>query len=105
MPWPFDDIFAGPGPADPPAEDVEDLRLLEELEQAARALAVRLRHEPGLSRAAGQLFIKLTAPEQSIHFKSLIWPLSRRLAGLPASAGKGGRPRKKSAAETGRTQS
>jgi hypothetical protein len=32
------------------------------------------------------LFIKLTAPEQSIHFRSLIWPTAREAAadqGMP----------------------
>ena len=96
------DIFAGPSPADPP-EDDEDWALLDELERAVAALAERLRHEPGLSRAAAQLFVKQTAPAQSIFFRSLIWPTARRLAGLPAQA-KGGRPQK-SAAESGRTQS
>jgi hypothetical protein len=49
MTWPFEDIFAGPSPADPP-EDDEDWRLLDDLAQAVSALAERLRHEPGLSR-------------------------------------------------------
>lgn len=101
MPWPFDDIFAGPDPSDPP--DEEDWSLINELESAVAALAERLRHEPGLSRAAAQLLVKQTAPGQSIFFRSLIWPQARRQAGLPAQA-KGGR-RQKSAAESGRTQS
>src|SRR5262249_32304365 len=100
MPWPYEDIFAGPGPADPPDDD---LALLEELERAVAVLAERLRHEPGLSRAAGQLYVKSEPNVAGIHFRSLIWPQARRLAGLPAQA-KGGRPQK-SAAESGRTKS
>jgi hypothetical protein len=94
------DIFDGPDPSDPPEEDWSQV---DELVAAVAALAERLRHEPGLSRAAAQLFCKQTVPEQSIHFRSLIWPQARRLAGLPAHA-KGGRPQK-SAAQSGRPKS
>ena|SRR5262249_24051231 len=52
-----DVLDSGPDLSDPP-EPAEDLRLLEELERASRALAERLKHEPGLSRAAAQLFCK-----------------------------------------------
>jgi hypothetical protein len=100
MPWPFEDIFAGPTPADPPDEDFS---LLDELERAVAVLAEQLRHEPGLSREAARLIVKQTAPAQSIFFRALIWPTARRVAGLPAQA-KGGR-RQKSAAESGRPQS
>jgi len=96
-----DILDSGPSPADPP-EPAEDWRLFEELAAAAVALAERLRHEPGLSRTAGQLFVKTETKVSGIHFRSLIWPVARRLARLPVSAGKGGRPRKKSGAETGR---
>src|SRR5262249_7623496 len=96
MPWPFDDIFSGPGPADPPHEDAEDWAQVDERVAAGVVLAERLRHEPGLSRAAAQLLVKQTAPAQSIFFRALIWPQARRLAGLPAQA-KGGRPQKSAA--------
>src|SRR5262249_41993166 len=94
-----DVLDSGPDLSDPPEQD---WGLLDDLERAVAALAEKLRYEPGLSRAAAQLFVKLTAPEQSIHFRSLIWPQARRLAGLPEHA-KSGRPpgsrtRKKSAA-------
>jgi len=93
MPWPFEDIFAGPGPADPPPEeDAEEWALLDRVAAAAVALAQRLRHEPGLPRAAGELFCKTNTNVPGIHFRSLIWPLARRLAGLPAQ--KRGRPRR-----------
>src|SRR5262245_59579913 len=90
-----------PSPADPPEAD-EDWSLLDELAAAVSALTEKLRAEPALSRDDAMLFCKQTAPEQSIHFRSLIWPQARKLAGLPPA--KGGR-RQKSAAETGRTQS
>src|SRR5262249_37229736 len=95
MTWPLqnslDDIFAGPGPADPP-EDDEDLSLLEELERASRVLAVRLRHEPGLPRAAGELFCKLETNVPGVCFRSIVWPTALRIAGL--SPRKRGRPRR-----------
>lgn len=89
MPWPYEDIFAGPSPADSPDED---WALLDELERAVSVLAERLRHEPGLSRAAGELFCKLHTNAPGIHFRALIWPLARKQAGLPAQ--KRGRPRR-----------
>src|SRR5262245_37808444 len=96
MTWPFDDIFAGPGPADPP--ESEGWSQVDELVAAIAALTERLRHEPGLSRAAGQLFVKTNTNVPGIHFRSLIWPTARRLAGLPAQ--KRGRPqRAKNSAE------
>jgi hypothetical protein len=52
-----DILDVGPSPADPP-EDDEDWALLDELASAVSALAERLKHEPGLSRAAAQLFVK-----------------------------------------------
>jgi len=106
MTWPLQNSLADvfdlwPDPSDSPEAD-EDLQLLEELERAVAALAERLRYEPGLSRAAAALIIKQTAPGQSIFFRALIWPTARKLAGLPAQA-KGGR-RPKSAVGTGRTE-
>ena len=83
------DIFAWPSPADAP--DDEDWSQVDELVAAIAALAERLRDEPGLRRAVAQLFVKQTAPAQSIFFRALIWPTARRWAGLPAQA-KGGRP-------------
>ena len=106
MTWPPDSLAdildVGPSPADPP-EDDEDWALLDELASTVTALAERLKHEPGLSRAAAELFCKTNTNVSGIHFRSLIWPQARRLAGLPAQA-KGGRPQK-SGAESGRTQS
>src|SRR5262245_10566151 len=85
------DIFdAWPDPSDPPEAD-EDWQLLEQLASAVTALAERLKHEPGLSRAAAELFCKLETNAPGIHFRSLIWPQARRLAGLPPA--RGGRPR------------
>jgi hypothetical protein len=93
MTRPFRDLAnvldVGPDLSDPPQED---WGLLEELERAVAALTEKLRYEPGLTREAAALFVKLTAPEQSIHFRSLIWPQARRLAGLPARAKSGRRP-------------
>src|SRR5262245_931708 len=89
MPWPFEDIFAGPDPSDPPDEDWQ---LLDELAAAVAALAERLKYEPGLSRAAAELFCKTNTNAPGIHFRSLIWPTARRLAGLPEQ--KRGRPRR-----------
>src|SRR5262249_13607521 len=78
------DIFdAWPDPSDPPEAD-EDWQLLEQLASAVTALAERLKHEPGLSRAAAQLFVKTETNVPGIHFRSLIWPQARLLAGLPA---------------------
>jgi len=85
------DIFAGPSPADAP--DEEDRQLLDDLERAVAVLAAKLRHEPGLSRAAAMLFIKTETSVPGIHFRSLIWPQARRVAGLPAQ--KRGRPIKR----------
>jgi hypothetical protein len=87
--------------SDPP-EPAEDWRLFEELAAAAVALAERLRDEPGLSRAAAELFCKTSTNASGLYFRSLIWPTSRRLAGLPAHAKSGRRP--KSAVGTGRTE-
>ena len=87
----LDDIFAGPGPEDPPEDDGNWARELAELERAAVALVVRLRDEPGLSRAAAQLFVKLETVVSGIFFKSIVWPWARRLARLPEKA-KAGRP-------------
>ena len=92
-----DVLDVGPSPADPPEED---WALLDELERAVAALAERLRHEPGLSRAAAQLFCKLETDVPGIAFRSIVWPSARRLAGLPP--GRGGR---KSGAGSGRTKS
>jgi hypothetical protein len=80
MAWPFDDPFAVPDPSDAPEEDWS---LLDEVEAAVAALAVRLRGEPGLSRAAAELFCKTETNVSGIHFRSLVWPQARRLAGLP----------------------
>jgi hypothetical protein len=93
MTWPLqsslaDILDAGPTPADPPEENWQ---LLEELATAVVALAERLRHEPGLSRAAAQLFCKRETNAPGIHFRSLVWPQARILAGLPAA--RAGRPR------------
>jgi hypothetical protein len=93
-----DILDVGPSPADSPDEDWSEV---DELVAAVAALAERLRDEPGLSRAAAELFCKTNTNVSGIHFRSLIWPQARRLAGLPPA--KGGR-RQKSAAETGRTQ-
>jgi hypothetical protein len=95
-----DILDAGPTPADAPEEDWSQM---DELVTAVAALAERLKHEPGLSRAAAQLFVKTETKVAGIHFRSLVWPQARLLAGLPAQA-KGGR-RQKSGAESGRTQS
>jgi|SRR5262245_44534681 len=94
MTWPFDDIFAGPGPADAPAS--EDWSQVDELVAAIVVLAERLRHEPGLPRAAGQLFVKTETNVPGILFRSVIWPSARRLAGLPAQ--KRGRPTRRAPA-------
>jgi hypothetical protein len=91
MPWPFEDIFAGPDPA--PPEDAEDWSPLEELERAVAVLAVRLKHEPGLSRAAAMLFVKTSTNVPGVCFRSIVWPEARRVAGLPAQ--KRGRPPKR----------
>src|SRR5215472_10690193 len=85
-----DILDSGPDLSDPPERD--EWRLFEELERASRALAVRLKNEPGLTRAAGELFCKLETDAPGIFFRSLIWPTARRLAGLPAQ--KRGRPRR-----------
>src|SRR5215831_8164542 len=84
-----DILDAGPSPADPPEAD-EDWALLDELERAVSALAERLRAAPELSRDEALLFCKTETNVPSIHFRSLIWPQARRLAGLPAQ--KRGRP-------------
>src|SRR5262245_57768504 len=83
-----DVLDSGPDPSDPPEDDWS---LLDELATAVAALAERLKHEPGLSRAAAELFCKLETNAPGIHFRSLIWPQARRLAGLPPA--RGGRPR------------
>jgi len=82
MTWPLADSLDGPTLADAPDVD-EDWRLFAELEAAAVALAVRLKHEPGLSRAAAELFCKLETNAPGIFFRPSIWPTARRLAGLP----------------------
>src|SRR5262249_42036143 len=107
MTWPLQNSLAdildvGPSPADPP-DDSEGWSQVDELVAAVAALAERLRHEPGLSRAAAALFIKTETNVPGILFRPIIWPSARKVAGLPAQA-KGGRPQK-SGAETGRTQS
>src|SRR5262249_51779988 len=51
--------------------------------------AERLRHEPGLSRAAAQ-FCKAETNVPGVCFCSVVWPEARRLAGLPAA--RRGRP-------------
>jgi len=86
-----DILDSAPTPADAPEADAWS-RQLAELERAAAALAQQLRHEPGLSRAAAQLFVKLESDVSGVFFRSLVWPLAHRLAGLPAR--KRGRPRK-----------
>jgi hypothetical protein len=112
MTWPLsslaDILDSGPDVSDP-LEAAEDWRLLDDLAQAVAALAERLKHEPGLSRAAAELFCKTSTNASGIHFRSLIWPQARRLAGLPLHA-KGGRPQggqdtQKSGAGSGRTKS
>jgi hypothetical protein len=90
-------------PSDAPEDDAWGP--LDELEHAIAALAEKLRYEPGLSRAGAQLFVKSETNVPGIFFRTLIWPQARLLAGLPASAGKGGRPRKKPGVETGRSVS
>ena len=70
-----------------------DWRLLRDVARIILALVERLQREPELSRDAALQFVKQTAPEQSIHFRSLIWPQSRVLAGLPMHARRG-RPRR-----------
>lgn len=100
--WLADILDSGPTPADAPTDADEWSLQLAELERAAVALAEKLKHEPGLSRAAAQLFVKLESDVSGVFFKSIVWPRARVMAGLPRSAGKGGRPRKKLAAETGR---
>jgi hypothetical protein len=81
MTWPLgsslaDILDSGPDPSDPPEED---WALLDELERAVVALAERLRHEPGLSRAAAEWFCKLETDAPGIHFRSLVWPQARKL--------------------------
>jgi hypothetical protein len=75
MTWPPDSLAdildVGPSPADPP-EDDEDWALLDELASAVTALAERLKHEPGLSRAAAELLCKTNTNVSGIHFRSLI---------------------------------
>jgi len=83
------DWFNTPDPSDMPEEDLD---LLDQVDAAIGALANKLMAEPNLMRTEAQAFIKSTAPECSI-FLSVIWPAARELAGLPRSAGKGGRPR------------
>jgi len=92
-----DILDVGPTPADPP-EDDEDWSLLDELVAAVAALAERLKDEPGLKRAAAELFVKTETNIPGIAFRSIVWPEARRLAGLPnAKAGRplGARTRKK----------
>jgi len=84
------DWFNTPDPSDPPEEDQD---LLDQVDAAIGALADKLELEPNLMRTEAMAFIKTVAPECSI-FMSLIWPAARELAGLPRSAGKGGRPKK-----------
>src|SRR5262245_33599715 len=96
MTWPLqnslDDIFAGPGPADPPSDEGDEgLALLEELVRAVGVLAERLKHEPGLRREAARLFCKLESNVPGTLFRPVIWPLARLQAGLSAHA-KAGRP-------------
>jgi hypothetical protein len=95
-PWrdvPLDEIVS-----DPLAELVlrgaePDWSLLAAVARIILALTDKLMREPDLSRDAALLFVKQTAPEQSIHFRSLIWPQARVLAGLPLHARRG-RPRR-----------
>jgi len=70
-----------------------DWSLLAAVARIILALVERLQREPELSRDAALLFVKTHAPEQSILFRSLIWPQARLLAGLPMHA-KRGRPRR-----------
>ena len=77
-----DILDSGPDISDPPEPD-EDWRLFAELEAAAVALAQKLRHEPGMSRAAAQLFCKSETNIPGVCFRSIVWPMARRLAGLP----------------------
>ena len=90
MTWPLADSLDGPTLADAPDVD-EDWRLFAELEAAAIALARRLKHEPGLSRAAAELFCKTSTNAPGIFFRALIWPQARKLARLPPMPR--GRPR------------
>jgi hypothetical protein len=57
-------------------------------------LTEKLMREPELSRDAALQFVKAETPAQSIHFRSLIWPQARVLAGLPMHAQRGRRPRR-----------
>jgi hypothetical protein len=70
-----------------------DWTLLAAVARVIVALTDKLMREPELSRADALAFVKQTAPEQSILFRSLIWPQARLLAGLPMHA-KRGRPRR-----------
>jgi len=98
----LDDVFFGPGPEDDPPEDADEWSSqLGELERAVAALSEKLRAEPDLRRDEARLLVKLLSDVPGILFRSIIWPAARKRAGLPAH-GKGGRPRKKLAAETGR---
>jgi hypothetical protein len=75
MTWPLsslaDILDSGPDVSDP-LEAAEDWRLLDDLAQAVAALAERLKHEPGLSRAAAELFCKTSTNASGIHFRSLL---------------------------------
>jgi hypothetical protein len=66
-------------PSDPPEDDDP----LAAVAAAIGLLADKLRQEPELAKAEALLLLKLTLPECSIHFQSLIWPQARRMAGLP----------------------
>lgn len=85
------DVLDGPDLSEPPAEE---WTLLEEVVAVTEALGRRLRLEPDTRRMEAMLFVKEVAPACSLFFGALIWPKARKLAGLPESAGKGGRPRK-----------
>jgi hypothetical protein len=65
-----------------------DWSLLAAVARIILALVERLQREPELSRDAALQFVKQTAPV-SIHFRSLIWPQARVLAGLPIHARRG----------------
>src|SRR5215813_7383243 len=90
-----DILDSAPTPADAPEADAWS-RQLAELERAAAALAEKLRHEPGLSRAAAQLFVKSETNAPGVCFRSIVWPQARKpafvaIAGACAAGEEGAR--------------
>jgi hypothetical protein len=71
-----------------------DWSLLVAVARIILALVEKLQRDPELSRDDALEFVKWKAPEQSILFRSLIWPQARLLAGLPIHARRG-RPRRR----------